>query len=91
MVEWWVILGGLAALAPALLLIEVFGRPWLVWWHGEGEAHQYQFYRCHGCRAIVTHRHIRAGGCRCHESVKISPAKLRTGEKVRLLLLPWTV
>lgn len=64
---------------------------YLVYWHGIGEPHQYQFYRCHGCRKIVTHRHIVTGGCPCHESIKISPAKVRTGEKIRLLLLPWTV
>lgn len=64
---------------------------WLVYWHGEGEPHQYQFYRCHGCRNIVTHRLIVTGGCPCEESSKISPAKLRLGEKARLLLMPWTV
>lgn len=73
------------------LLCGPLGRRWLVWWHGEGEAHQYQFYRCHGCRRIVTHFHVRTGGCRCGESIKVSPARLTWHEKARLLYLPWTV
>ena len=67
------------------------GLAWIRYWHGEGEPHQYQFYRCHGCRKIVTHRHIATGGCACHESIKISPANLRRGEKLRLLFWPWSV
>ncbi len=72
-------------------LIEATLGRWLVWWHGEGEAHQYQFYRCHACRRFVTWHVIRSGGCFCHESAKISPTKLRVRDKARLLLLPWTV
>jgi len=78
-----VVIGGLCT--------DAIGGRWLRWWHGEGEAHQYQFYRCHGCRALVTWHQIRAGGCPCHESSKISPTHLRLGAKARLLFLPWRV
>ena len=64
---------------------------WLNWWHGVGEDWQYQFYRCHECRKIVTHNAIRSGGCPCRGSIKVSPAKLTGAEKFRLLVLPWTV
>ena len=89
--EWGLILGGAALLLPLLLLTDRIGKPWLAYWHGIGEAWQYQFYRCHGCRRLVTHHHIAIGGCPCHESVKISPARLRLREKARLVFLPWTV
>ncbi len=75
----------------AMCLITAFGGRWLVWWHGEGQSWQYQFYRCPACRSIVTHRQILMGGCPCHESSKISPAKLTMTEKIRLLYLPWTM
>lgn len=64
-------------------------RRWLVWWHGAGEPHQYEFYRCDACRRVVTWRRIRQGGCVCRESSKIRPAILTFGEKARLLLTPW--
>ena len=88
--EWGIavaVLGG----ALALLLYEPIGGRWLVYWHGQGEAHQYQFYRCYVCRRVVTHRHIVTGGCPCQGSVKISPAKLSARDKARLIYLPWTV
>jgi len=78
-----VVIGGLCT--------DAIGGRWLRWWHGAGEPHQYQFYRCHACRAIVTWHQIRAGGCPCHESSKISPTHLRPTDRARLLLLPWTV
>lgn len=72
------------------LIDATLGR-WLVYWHGASLPHEYQFYRCKGCRSIVTRRHIHTGGCPCQESSQISPAMLRRGEKVRLVLLPWTI
>lgn len=91
--EWIVRFGALIVIlaGAAACLVTVFGGRWLVWWHGEGEAWQYQFYRCPACRHIVTHRHILVGGCACHETSKISPAKLTLLEKARLLYAPWTV
>ena len=73
------------------MLTDALGGRWLRWWHGTGEPHQYQVYRCHACRALVTWHQIRAGGCPCHESSKISPTHLRLGAKARLLFLPWRV
>jgi hypothetical protein len=62
---------------------------WLTRWHGRGEAHQFDYFRCHGCRRIVTHQAIRKGGCPCDLSNKLSPARLRWWEKVRLVVAPW--
>lgn len=74
-----------------LLTLDPIGGPWLVWWHGAGEVHQYQFYRCHACRRLVTFHIIRSGGCACLESSKISPTKLGWLTKARILYAPWTV
>ena len=73
-----------------LTKIETWLRAWLAWWHGIGEAHQIQFFRCKECRRLVTWRRIRLGGCLCGSAV-IRPAVLLRREKARLLLLPWTV
>lgn len=62
---------------------------WLVWWHGRGEAHQYQYYRCHGCRWLVSWHAIRKGGCTCGVSTRLSPARLTSWEMVRLVVLPF--
>jgi hypothetical protein len=67
------------------------GPAWLVAWHGEGEPHQHQFYRCLGCRRLLSWRHIQSGGCPCRESIKVSPAVLTRSEKARALWLPFTV
>jgi len=64
---------------------------WLQAWHGQGAPHQADYYRCHGCRRLVTHVVIRQGGCDCGMSNKLSPAVLRWQDKVRLLCLPWTL
>ena len=71
--------------------IETWLTRWLISWHGSGEAHQYMFYRCHGCRSLLTWRRIRAGGCACRISNKVSPAVLAWREKARALVLPWTL
>lgn len=84
-------------IAVTLIVAYLVGMPmlvgawWLRAWHGVGEAHQYQFYRCHACRRLVTWNVIRSGGCACHESSKISPTKLGLLTKARVLYLPWTV
>ncbi len=62
---------------------------WLVHWHGRGEPSQHDYYRCHGCRRVVTWRAIKTGGCRCDLSHKLSPARLSWWDKTRLVLLPW--
>ena len=83
--------GVLRWLRAVVLFYEPLAARWLEYWHGVGEPWQYQFFRCYACRRIVTHRLIRLGGCRCQESIKVSPAKLTRGEKARLLFLPWTI
>ena len=62
---------------------------WLQYWHGVGEEHQHDYYRCHGCRRVVTWTAIKHGGCDCGISTKLSPARLRRREKVLLVLWPW--
>lgn len=70
-------------------------RTWLVSWHGQGAPHQHDYYRCGSCKSLVTHNAIRNGGCACGGGdmygPRLSPARLAWHEKVRLLLLPWTV
>lgn len=61
---------------------------WLIRWHGRGEGDQAEYYRCRGCRRIITWRAIQKGGCDCG-SRHLSPARLAWWEKVRLVLLPW--
>jgi hypothetical protein len=63
---------------------------WLDWWYGSGDEHQYRFYRCRDCRRLVTWKRIRAGGCVCN-CTYVRPAYLEFWEKVRLLVMPWTV
>ena len=63
---------------------------WLTHWHGQGEPHQYRYYRCHGCHGIVTQKAIDKGGCLCGLSKKVSPAPLRFRDKMGLLLIPWS-
>lgn len=91
--EWaGMVVGAMVAAYCALLLtVHPLGRRWLAYWHGRGEAHQKEYYRCLACRRLVTWARIRRGGCRCKESYKISPAMLTWAEKARLLWLPWTV
>lgn len=62
---------------------------YLTWWHGRGEATQYEYYRCEGCLRIVTWKAIRKGGCTCGMSHKVCPARLTWFEKARLILVPF--
>mgnify|MGYP001607816580 CR=1 FL=1 len=64
---------------------------WLARWHGSGDEHQYRYYRCEGCKALVTWRQIKAGGCPCGTSSRVKTAALSLWEKFRCLCLPWTV
>ena len=72
-------------------MIESLLKRWLESWHGSGEAHQGQYFRCHGCLRIVTWTAIRQGGCTCKVSNKLSPAALTVRDKIRLLVAPWSV
>ena len=62
---------------------------YLTSWHGRGEPHQHEYYRCHGCKSIVTWKAIRKGGCLCGLSHKLGPAVLTWWEKTRLIMTPW--
>lgn len=61
---------------------------YLTWMHGRGEAHQHDYYRCNGCRRIVTWHAIRKGGCTCGEN-RMRATYLQWWEKLRLILFPW--
>lgn len=63
---------------------------WLVYWHGRGEAHQHDYYRCEGCHRIVSWKAIEKGGCSCDLGNKLHEARLKWHEKVRLILCPWS-
>ncbi len=66
-------------------------RQWFVYCHGEGEPHQADAYRCMGCRRLITWHMIRRGWrCPCGAG-EMRVARLRWYEKLRLLVLPWTV
>ena len=59
-------------------------------WHGVPDAaYQYAYYRCLGCRALVTWAAIKKGGCYCGESNRLAPARLTRWEMIRLTLFPW--
>ncbi len=63
-------------------------RKWFVYWHGEGEKHQADLYRCITCGHLVTWTQIKKGwGC-CG---RIRPTNARFLEALRLLVLPWTI
>lgn len=75
-----------------LAAIDKVGRAWFVRCHGEGMAHQYDVFRCEGCRGLVTHRLIKGGGCpKCLQGTRMRPAVLTVREKLRLLFAWWTV
>lgn len=63
-------------------------RKWFVYWHGEGEKHQLDLYRCLACHKLVTWTHIRSGKTCCPG--RITPTNPTFLEAVRLLVLPWT-
>lgn len=67
-------------------------RDYLEWWHGKPDNPESQvaYYRCLGCRGLVTWNGIRKGGCNCGTSNKVRGAILKWHEKVRLLMMPWS-
>src|SRR5215471_16008967 len=77
------------ASAPWRHMVEQPLIAWLTYWHGRGEPWQCEYYRCHGCKRIVTHKAIKGGGCTCGISNRVSPAALGRVEMLRLMLLPW--
>lgn len=77
-----------------LLAFGLFEAPLLRWlerWHGHPEPWQAQFYRCQGCRRVVTHSAIARGGCGCRlpGCGRVNPTALWRREKLAVLLLPW--
>lgn len=62
-------------------------RRLFVKWHGEGEPHQADLFRCESCKGLVTWNMIRAGNTCC--SSRLRPTNPRFFEKVRLFLFPW--
>lgn len=75
------------------MLIEQLGDRWLSWWHGapvDAEG-QFRYYRCEGCKRLVTWKGIAQGGCWCGLSQKLRPAVMRWYEKVQCFIFPWTV
>lgn len=64
-------------------------RRWFVYNHGEGASHQADVYRCHQCGRLRTWKHIEAGNLCCMG--RVIPVNPTTWEKIKLLVLPWTV
>lgn len=70
-------------------MFDAFWRNRFVRLHGEGEPHQADVYRCMNCRKIVTHNKIKVGDVCCMG--RVFPTSPSWTEKVRLLVLPWTI
>ena len=67
-------------------------RPWMEWWHGRKDApHQHLYYRCRGCRQVVTWNTIHKGGCSCDMARELVPARLSFTEELRIVMAPWTL
>ena len=68
-------------------------KRWLNYCHGVpvDPKRQVQFYRCDGCHGLVTWHRIANGGCDCGVGSRVRAANLRWHEKVRVLVLPWTL
>ena len=65
---------------------------WLTYWHGQGTDEQWRYYRCHGCRRLVSWHAIRKGGCTCGLSNKLSPIGpplLSRWRIAALVFFPW--
>lgn len=76
-----------------LSILESPIKRYLAHFHGAptDPSRQYAYYRCELCRGVVTWKQIQAGGCKCGTGSRIRAAHLSVGEKVRLLLMPWSV
>jgi len=57
--------------------------------HGEGEAHQADFYRCITCGRLMTWKRIRTRDVCC--TGRLCKTNPTWWETVRILALPWTV
>lgn len=72
--------------------IEAWANRYFTYWHGGGfDGDQWRYYRCEGCHGLVTWNTIKIGGCLCGMSNKMRPAALTRREKVKLLVMPWSV
>lgn len=50
----------------------------------------YQFYRCIGCKGLMSNKQIKKGECPRCGGVRVSPTMLTFWEKVRFwVTLPW--
>ena len=56
--------------------------------HGEGEAHQMDFFRCHACHRLITWNMIRGGRACC--GGRVVPTNPSLFETVKLFVVPWT-
>ena len=73
-------------------LPEKIFRPYMEWVHGKkADVHQWDFYRCVGCRRLVNWKKIKTGGCDCDTGNKLKPAKITFWEKVKILIFPWSI
>lgn len=70
---------------------ELWLRKWITYWHGEGEPHQADAYRCGGCGRLITWKLIRAGGVCICGAAEMRPTNLSLMEKLRFIFLPWTM
>ena len=94
----WILIAATAAVLGVSLVVALWPAierglaRWLAYWHGPGADNQYQFYRCHGCRGLVTHAMIAKGGCHCRMGRnRVSPTSLSVTEKARALVVPWSL
>ena len=73
--------------------IETGINAYLTHWHGAptDPTRQHRYYRCEACRSIVTWKQIKLGGCRSCQGSRVRAAGLNIGEKIRLLIMPWSV
>ena len=76
-----------------LQLMEAPIKRYLAHFHGApaDPSKQYAYYRCELCRSLVTWNQIKAGGCQCGTGSRVRAAHLSRWEKIKLLVLPWTI
>jgi len=52
---------------------------------------QFPFYRCQGCRGVITWMHIKTGtGCSKCGGGRVNPTNLSLFEEIRVIFFPWT-
>lgn len=69
--------------------LESWLRRRFIGYHGEGEPHQADVYRCQTCGRLITWNMIRSANVCC--AGRLIPAQPTALEAFRLLALPWTV